>query len=118
MDSYGVGYALGGFVSIMWLYALLSWFACGAFASHVASEKSRCGICWFIWGILFGPMALLAAVGLPDNTGKSYPSSGHDGSNHGFKGARRENTFAEKMRHPGTWVALALLATILYVSFR
>lgn len=66
MNSYGGG--LVGLFSTMSIYFLLVWFACGAFASHVASEKERCGICWFVWGILFGPMALLATIGLPDKS--------------------------------------------------
>lgn len=64
----GLGFALAGFASFMGLYGLIAWFACGAFSSHVASEKNRCGICWFIWGIIFGPMALLAVVGLPNQS--------------------------------------------------
>jgi len=66
MSTYGSG--LAGLFSFMSLYALLAWFACGALASHVASEKERCGICWFLWGVLLGPMALLATVGLPDKS--------------------------------------------------
>lgn len=63
--------AASGFVGLIkfaGLYGILAWFVCGAFCSHVASEKSRCAICWFLWGIGFGPMALLAVVGLPDKT--------------------------------------------------
>lgn len=59
---------IGWLVKFMAYYGLLTWFMCGAFSSHVATEKSRCGICWFLWGIGFGPMALLAVVGLPDKT--------------------------------------------------
>src|SRR5690606_34085124 len=66
MDTYGN--VLAGLFSTVTLYALIAWFACGAFASHVASEKDRCGICWFVWGVLFGPMAVLATVGLPDRS--------------------------------------------------
>src|SRR5699024_1917653 len=29
-------------------------------------EKGRCGLCWLAWGLLFGPLALLAAAGLPN----------------------------------------------------
>ncbi len=55
-------FILGGFAS-MWVLA--AWIACAAFAGHVAGEKNRCGICWFFWGILFGPISLIAAAGLP-----------------------------------------------------
>lgn len=64
------GYAMAGVFSFMSLYIFIAWFACGALASHVASEKDRCGVCWFVWGVLFGPMALLATVGLPDKSGR------------------------------------------------
>lgn len=57
---------VGGMFSIMGGYFFLLWFACGALSSHVASQKDRCGVCWFVWGALFGPLALLATVGLPD----------------------------------------------------
>lgn len=49
-------------------YLVVSWFACAAFCAHVASEKDRCGFCWFVWGALFGPLALIATVGLPDKS--------------------------------------------------
>lgn len=68
MDSGG---GIVGLFSFMSMFALIAWFGCGAIASHVASEKNRCGVCWFIWGVVLGPMALLATVGLPDKT-KGY----------------------------------------------
>lgn len=55
--------ALAGGVFSLWF--VFAWLACGALSAHVAAEKDRCGPCWFIWGVLFGPMALLATVGLP-----------------------------------------------------
>lgn len=51
--------------SLASVWVLITWLACGLFAGYVASEKNRCGICWFFWGVLFGPVALLASVGLP-----------------------------------------------------
>lgn len=53
---------LGGIFSV---WGLLAWVACAAFAGHLAGEKGRCGFCWFVLGIVFGPLALIAAVGLP-----------------------------------------------------
>jgi|SRR5690625_4713745 len=53
---------VGGLFSLWFFFA---WLACGALSAHVAAEKHRCGPCWFIWGVLLGPMALLATVGLP-----------------------------------------------------
>ena len=40
------------------------WILCGLFASSIAGGKGHNGCMWFIGGILFGPLALLAAVGL------------------------------------------------------
>ncbi|ROT45001.1 hypothetical protein CHR62_09120 [Pusillimonas sp. NJUB218] len=51
--------------SLAGTWLLIGWLACGLFAGYVASEKNRCGICWFLWGVLFGPVALLASAGLP-----------------------------------------------------
>lgn len=47
------------------LWVPLAWVAAAGFAGHVAGEKGRCSACWFFWGILFGPLSLIAAVGLP-----------------------------------------------------
>ena len=40
------------------------WILCGLFASSIAGGKGHNGCMWFLGGILFGPLALLAAVGL------------------------------------------------------
>ncbi len=52
----------GSFIST---WAILAWLACGFFAGHLGDEKGRCGVCWLLLGLLFGPLALLTAVGLP-----------------------------------------------------
>lgn len=41
-------------------------FICAPFTATVASEKGYKFHNWFLGGLLFGPIALLAAVGLPD----------------------------------------------------
>ncbi|TEA79839.1 hypothetical protein [Allopusillimonas ginsengisoli] len=69
---YTVMALIGSFFS---LWALLAWLACGLFAGHLAGEKNRCGFCWFCWGILFGPLALITAVGLPDNRTMAAPAT-------------------------------------------
>lgn len=74
VDPYASGmHGLAWVIKAMWYYGLLAWFMCGAFSSHVATEKDRCGICWFLWGVAFGPMALLAVVGLPDKSKPKEP---------------------------------------------
>lgn len=55
---------LGSLASV-WVF--LAWLACGFLAGHVAGEKDRCGLCWFCLGVIFGPLALIASVGVPDN---------------------------------------------------
>ena len=39
---------------------------CGCFTSHVAKNKGFDEGSWFFGGLLFGPLALIAAAGLPD----------------------------------------------------
>jgi hypothetical protein len=39
---------------------VLVWLACGVFSAMVASSKGRGGCGWFLAGVLFGPLALLA----------------------------------------------------------
>ena len=52
----------GIFVILIVVYA----FAFGGYASTVAGAKGYSPILWGLGGVLFGPFALLAAVGLPD----------------------------------------------------
>ena len=57
-------YVLVGTVVNAWV--IVAWFACAAFCGHLAEEKRHCWPCWLILGLLFGPLALIAAAGLPD----------------------------------------------------
>lgn len=43
-----------------------SWIVCGAYSAIVAGSKGHQSITWFIGGLLLGPFALIAAIGLPD----------------------------------------------------
>jgi hypothetical protein len=38
----------------------------GSLASHVAASKGCDGASWFVLGLFFGPLALLALAGMPD----------------------------------------------------
>jgi RNA polymerase subunit RPABC4/transcription elongation factor Spt4 len=40
------------------------WLICGVLAAIVSSSKGRNGCGWFVLGFLFGPLGLLAAVGM------------------------------------------------------
>jgi len=64
--------ALAGALSF-WLVVL--WLICGFFAGYVAYEKGRWGFWWFVMGLLFGPIALLAVVGLPDISSSMFQPS-------------------------------------------
>ena len=45
---------------------VLFWIACGAYSATVAGSKRHQPITWFVGGLLLGPIALIAATGLPD----------------------------------------------------
>lgn len=49
------------------LWMLISWIAGGLLTQYVAVQKGY-GRLWFWWGLLFGPIGLLASVGLPDRS--------------------------------------------------
>jgi hypothetical protein len=49
----------------IWISLAVIWVVCGGFAAYLASEKSRSGSVWFLLGLLFGPLGLIAAAGLP-----------------------------------------------------
>ncbi|QEI07508.1 hypothetical protein FXN63_17930 [Pigmentiphaga aceris] len=47
------------------LWGFSAWLASAIFAGYLASQKGRCGWCWFAWGLLYGPLSLIASAGLP-----------------------------------------------------
>lgn len=46
--------------------------ACAFFTFALADSKGHDGTPWSVGGLLFGPLALLAAVGLPDLKSRKY----------------------------------------------
>ena len=54
----------------IWVLPLFTWAAVallfGPFTSFVACNKGFSRLWWLLWGALFGPIALLAVIGLPD----------------------------------------------------
>ena len=48
------------------------WIPCGFFAAVVAGDKGHGGVAWFLGGVIFGPMALIAAAGLGDRKLRRY----------------------------------------------
>ena len=56
-----------------WAFLRCFWFGCRVpFRSHVAADKGHNGAAWFFGGILFGPIVLIAAAGLSDQTLRRY----------------------------------------------
>jgi len=51
---------------------LFVWLPCGFFAGAVADGKGHNSIAWIFGGLLFGPMALIAAAGLEDRKLRRY----------------------------------------------
>jgi hypothetical protein len=54
-----------GLASTVFLFILFVWLPCTFYASTVASEKGFSGFRWGLGALLFGPVALIAAAGLP-----------------------------------------------------
>ena len=50
----------------------LVWVPCGFFASAVSNGKGHDGFNWFLGGLFFGPMALIASTGLEDRKQRKY----------------------------------------------
>ena len=48
------------------MIAVVFWILCGFFASTIAGGKGYGGCSWSLGGILFGPLALIATLGLRD----------------------------------------------------
>lgn len=65
--------------SFSFLFAVaLLWVGTGIISGHVANLKGHSGVRWFLLGILFGPIGLLGATGLPDRKAEPIPPEGPD----------------------------------------
>jgi hypothetical protein len=53
------------------MIVVLFWLTCAGFAAQIANAKNHDAISWFFAGLLFGPLGLLAACGLPDRTARN-----------------------------------------------
>ena len=54
------------------LVTLLLWSACAFLTAIVSDEKGHDWLLWGLAGIIFGPVGLVAAVGLPDKKLRRY----------------------------------------------
>ncbi|MBF6616651.1 MAG: hypothetical protein ITG07_08000 [Candidimonas sp.] len=52
----------------------IAWLACAIFSWVVAREKQYNGFAWFLLGVLFGPVTLIATAGLPDRSAPRHDS--------------------------------------------
>ncbi len=50
----------------MIVFLIISWIVCGLVAMSVANAKDCYGLLWLLAGIFIGPIAVIAAAGLPD----------------------------------------------------
>jgi hypothetical protein len=79
---------------------------CAGYSSEVAGSKGHQKLPWFFGGILFGPLALLASLGLPDLKTRKYlrliaekqgvDLSGEPGIVQEQEGAPYDHTYWEK----------------------
>ena len=60
------------FLQPFFLPLIIGAFACAAFTGAIAESKGHDGFIWSIGGFFLGPLALLAAVGLPDLKLRKY----------------------------------------------
>ena len=51
---------------------LFLWIPCAIFCGTIAEDKGHGGIAWFLGGLLFGPIGLLAVAALSDRKLRRY----------------------------------------------
>ena len=54
------------------LVLVFVWIPCGIFCGAIAEDKGHGGISWFLGGLFFGPLALIAVVGASDRKMRRY----------------------------------------------
>ena len=54
------------------LVLVIAWISAGLYSGEVANEKGYSGAAWFIGGLFFGFIALIAAAALPDRKLRRY----------------------------------------------
>ena len=62
--EYYIGYLVIAFVLI--------WIPTASYTANVAGQKEYNSILWFIGGLFFGPLALIAIAGMPDRRARKY----------------------------------------------
>ncbi len=52
-------------VATFWTLAFVYWLVFGGFCAFIGSQKGRSTLGWFISGVLFGFLALIAVIAVP-----------------------------------------------------
>ena len=60
-------------ISVISIFLIIAiWVSSAFFTVTVATQKDCNGFLWFIGGLIFGPLALNAACGMPDKRSRKY----------------------------------------------
>lgn len=66
---------LGTVIPPLAIACIAAWLACAGFSGYLTHVKGYLMWAWVGLGLLFGPIALLAAIGLPNRPHQPPPSS-------------------------------------------
>lgn len=114
---------LTSILGVVLLWGFVAWIATAFFAAHVANTKDRCGPCWFAWGILFGPLALLAAAGMaPLHYAIAHYDVGGGGPTaevpyDGRRGRAAGQALASNFKKPGAAMAAAVIVGVVVLVY-
>ena len=92
---------LGHLMIYLFLAFLFIWLTCGFFTASVAGDKNHNLFALFIAGLLFGPIGLIAAVGLSDRTQRRYVRL--IAERQGVRFDRCEDEFLSEMERIKSW---------------
>jgi len=114
-DYSTIGSFIGPFVAFSFLWSVAAWGACACFAAYLASQKGRCGLCWFVWGLIFGPLALITTVGLPlaEPVRPLTDAPAYSGADGEVVGRQ----VAGMVSKPGAGMALLLIVIVVTVAY-
>ena len=56
---------IGSFLAAGVVWGVLAWLAIAFYTTLIATAKNLWSFWWFVGAILFGPVALIAVVGMP-----------------------------------------------------
>lgn len=65
IESYSLLKFLAVFGNLLMTWGFLTWLACAVFCANLAYAKKRNGFLWFLAGLAFSIIALIAIAGMP-----------------------------------------------------